>query len=191
VSTTRDKILDAAASIMSQRGLANTTTRQIAAVSGFSEAAIYKHFVGKLDLMVAVLQERSAGFTLLTAALQDRSGSIEDRLTAVGRAAMSFYRDNFPILASLFADPTVLAAHKDELRQRGLGPHKVNEAVMDYLRAEVAAGGMPATTDVYAAAALFVGGCMQHAFLGHMGWADRRTDAEAARSFARQLLAGV
>jgi AcrR family transcriptional regulator len=189
VSITREKILDAAASIMSERGLANTTTRQIAAVSGFSEAAIYKHFVGKMDLMVAVLQERSIGFALLAAALEDRSGSTEDRLTAVGRAAIAFYHDNFPMLGSIFADRTVLAAHKDELRQRGLGPHRVNEAVMEYLRAEVAAGGMPPATDVYAAAALFVGACMQHAFLGHMGWADIRGDEEAARSFARQLLA--
>jgi AcrR family transcriptional regulator len=191
VSTTRDKILDAAAGIMRERGLANTTTRQIAAASGFSEAAIYKHFIDKVDLMVAVLQERSTAFTQLAAALEERSGSIEDRLTAVGCAAIAFYHDNFPMLASIFADRAMLAAHKDALRERGLGPHRVNEAVMAYLRAEVAAGGMPPATDVYAASALFVGACMQHAFLGHMGWADRRSDAEAARSFAGQLLAGA
>jgi AcrR family transcriptional regulator len=191
VNATREKILDAAASIMSLRGLANTTTRQIATASGFSEATIYKHFVSKLDVMVAVLQERSSGFTLFTAALLDRSGSIEDRLAAIGRAAMKFYSANFPIFGSLFADPTVLAAHKHELREQGLGPHKINEAVMEYLRVEVEAGGMPPTTDVYAVTALFIGGCMQHAFLGLMGWEDRRSDGDAARSFARQLLAGA
>jgi AcrR family transcriptional regulator len=190
VTTTRDRILDAAAALMRERGLAGTTTRQIAAASGYSEAAIYKHFADKVDLMAAVLHERSTAFTQLAEALAERAGPLEDRLTAVGRAAIAFYADNFPMLGSIFADRTVLAAHQAGLRARGIGPHQVNEAVMAYLRAEVDAGTLDHRTDVYAAAALFVGACLQHAFLGHMGWAGRRADEDAARSFARQLLAG-
>ena len=63
-------ILDAAAAVLHERGLANATTRQIAAAAGFSEATLYKHFTGKVDLMAAVLQERSTGFTKLMAALR-------------------------------------------------------------------------------------------------------------------------
>ena len=50
---------------------------------------------------------------------------------------------------------------------------------------------VPAGADHYAAAALLVGSCLQHAFLGHMGWAERRGDDEAARGMARALCEGL
>ncbi|GAA3916408.1 hypothetical protein Aau02nite_27330 [Amorphoplanes auranticolor] len=192
---TRDVILDAAAGVMRERGLANVTTRQIAAAAGFSEATLYKHFADKIELMLAVLQERSTGYAELSAALGRPGGGspddLEDRLALVARAAIVFYTDNFPMLASVFSDRTILAAHTDGLRKHGLGPHKVNEAIEDYLRAEAEAGRVRAGADLYAAAGLLTGACMQHAFLGHMGWADRRDDDTAARSFARTVLAGL
>ena len=188
---TRDTILDAAASVMRERGLANVTTRQIAAAAGFSEATLYKHFADKVELMSAVLQERSTGFADLTAALAGAEGELEERLAAVARAAIVFYADNFPMLASIFSDRTILRSHQDGLRRHGTGPHKVNEAIMGYLRAEADAGRIRPDADLYAAAALLVGACMQHAFLGHMGWAERRDDKAAALSFARTLLASL
>ena len=189
---TRDVILDAAAGVMRERGLANVTTRQIAAAAGYSEATLYKHFADKIELMLAVLQERSTGFTDLAAALAPPDGeNLEQRLTAVARAAIVFYTDNFPMLASIFSDRTILAAHTDGLRKHGRGPHKVNETIADYLRAEADAGRIRRDADLYAAAGLLTGACMQHAFLGHMGWAARRDDEAAARSFARTVLEGL
>ena len=119
-------ILDAAAGLMRERGLAATTTRQIAAAAGFSEATLYKHFADKADLMVAVLHERSGGFAQLTAALDGLAGAatLEAGLTAVARAAILLYHDNFPMLASVFSDRTLLSAHQDGLRRHGAGPHR-------------------------------------------------------------------
>jgi len=192
---TRDVILDAAAGVMRERGLANVTTRQIAAAAGFSEATLYKHFADKIELMLAVLQERSTGFAELSVALDRPAGDspddLEDRLAAVAGAAIVFYTDNFPMLASIFSDRTILAAHTDGLRKHGLGPHKVNEAIAGYLSVEAQAGRIRPDADLYAAAGLLTGACMQHAFLGHMGWADRRDDDAAARSFSRTVIAGL
>ena len=185
---TRDKILDAAAGVMRERGLGNVTTRQIAAAAGFSEATLYKHFADKVELMSAVLQERSTGFADLTAALAGAAGDLAERLTVIARAAMVFYTDNFPMLASIFADRVILESHKEGLRRHGLGPHKVNEAVISYLGAEVEAGRIRADADLYAAAALLLGACLQHSFLGHMGWADRRDDEAAALSLVHTLM---
>jgi AcrR family transcriptional regulator len=192
---TRDVILDAAAGVMRERGLANVTTRQIAAAAGFSEATLYKHFADKVELMLAVLQERSTGYAELASALArpvaDRADDLEERLAAVALAAIVFYTDNFPMLASIFSDRKILEAHTAGLRKHGLGPHKVNETIADYLRAESQAGRIRADADLYAAAGLLTGACMQHAFLGHMGWTERRDDDAAAWSFARTVIAGV
>ncbi|GAA4935093.1 AcrR family transcriptional regulator [Nonomuraea thailandensis] len=184
---TRDVILDAAAEVMAERGLANVTTRQIARAAGFTEAALYKHFPSKADLMVAVMRERSPDFSPLAGALRG-GGDLVAALTAVARAAIELYRAGFPMFASVFADPATLTAHKEELRQEGAGPHRPNEALAAYLRAEQAAGRVRAEADVRAAAGLLLGACFQHAFLGHMSEAGFRDDEEAAAAFVRTLL---
>ncbi|MGI5487382.1 TetR/AcrR family transcriptional regulator [Microtetraspora malaysiensis] len=187
---TRDVILDAAARVIAERGLANVTTRQIAQTAGFTEAALYKHFTNKADLLVAVMRERSPGFTLLARALNGRAGTgtLLDNLTGVARAAITFYGEGFPMLASIFADPATLAAHKEELRQQGAGPHKANEAVAAYLRTEQDLGRLRPEVDATAAAGLLLGACFQHAFLSHMASPGSSDDGEAAASFARTLL---
>jgi AcrR family transcriptional regulator len=185
---TRAVILDAAARIMRERGLAATTTRQIAAAAGFSEATLYKHFADKVELMAAVLGERSTGFAQLAAALERKADTLAEGLAAIAAAAIAFYSDNFPMLASVFSDRTILAAHQDGLQRLGLGPHRVNEAVIGYLTAEREAGRVRADADVHAAAGLLLGGCLQHAFLGHMGgWPERRDDQESATAFGRTV----
>lgn len=187
---TRDVILDAAAKVMAERGLANTTTRQIAQTAGFTEAALYKHFTNKADLIVAVVRERSPGITRLARALQG-VGELADKLTAVAEAAIALYRDGFPMLASMFADPATLATHKEELRRQGAGPHMANAALAAYLRAEQEAGRVRADADVQAVAGLLLGACFQHAFLAHMSAPDHRDDGEAAAAFAQTLLAAL
>ncbi|MGN9788987.1 TetR/AcrR family transcriptional regulator C-terminal domain-containing protein [Nonomuraea sp. ZG12] len=136
------------------------------------------------------MRERSPGFTLLAQALNGRAGTgaLVDNLTAVARAAIAFYGEGFPMLASMFADPSTLAAHKEELRHQGAGPHKANEAVAAYLRAEQNLGRLWPEADITAAAGLLLGACFQYAFLSHMSLSADRDDDEAAASFARTLL---
>ena len=81
----------------------------------------------------------------------------------------------------------------EELTAKFDSPPFDNSAVDGYAlkSAEAEAGRVRAGADLYAAAGLLTGACMQHAFLGHMGWTDRRDDDAAARSFARTVLAGL
>ncbi|WP_203710049.1 TetR/AcrR family transcriptional regulator [Asanoa siamensis] len=188
---TRDVILDAAATVIRTRGMANATTREIAKAAGYSEATLYKHFTGKVELLVAVLRERSPGFAHLARAMGDDDADLTTGLTAIATAAIAFYTDNFPMLASIFSDPSILAAHNAGLREVGAGPHRVNEAVVDYLRHHQERGTIRRDADLYAAAGLLVGACFQHAFLGHMNWSDRRPDREAAAGFAAMTTAAL
>ncbi|MFD4355881.1 TetR/AcrR family transcriptional regulator [Nocardia sp. NPDC058519] len=187
---TRDVILDAAAEVMAEQGLANVTTRQMARAAGFTEATLYKHFANKADLLVAVMRERSPGFGWLDEVLRDKvgTGDVVGNLAAVAEGAIAFYGNGFPLFASMFADPETLATHKAELVRLGAGPHKVNEAVAAYLRAEQQQGRLRPDADVHAAAGLLLGACFQHAFLGHMSTPGHRDDREAAANFARTLI---
>src|ERR1700756_830374 len=49
----RGEILQAAETIMHSRGLTGVTTREISKVVGCSEGALYFHFKGRLELLLA------------------------------------------------------------------------------------------------------------------------------------------
>jgi AcrR family transcriptional regulator len=184
---TRDVILDAAASVLRSRGLANATTKEIARAAGYSEATLYKHFRDKMDLMVAVLHERGPQFIPMILTLPERAGtsSVRDILTELATVAITFYRDGFPMFASIFSDPAILNAHREQLRAQNLGPHRANDGLADYLRAEQRLGRIAADADPDAIAGLLLGACFQLAFIGH--FTQRRADLEAAAAFVAQL----
>jgi AcrR family transcriptional regulator len=185
---TRDVILDAAARVLREQGLSNATTKEIARAAGYSEATLYKHFRDKLELMVAVLHERSPQFIPLLLTLPGRvgRGSVRDTLTELAAVCISFYRDGFPMFASIFADPVILAAHRDQLRSAGLGPQRANEGLAAYLRAEQDRGRIAPEADPEALAGLVLGACFQQAFISHFA-ADVREDLKAAEAFVAQL----
>ena len=185
---TRDRMLDAAAHVMRTRGLARATTKEIAKASGYSEAALYKHFRDKTDLFLAVLTERmpsTLGTVLADLNQRVGQGSVRETLEELARAALAFYQQGFPMAASLFAEPDLLAAHRAALRERGAGPHHVGNAVAHYLAAEQDLGRIHPDADPRAAAALLLGACLQHAFLG--SFTDTSVDDVSADRVARQL----
>lgn len=164
---TRERILDAAADVMSTLGLAHTTTKEIARTAGYSEATLYKHFRDKEELFTYVLAERMPSFIALLEGLSHRAGqgTVRANLEETARAALEFFRDSFPMAASLFAEPQLLAAHREALHRRGGGPHKANEALAAYLRAEQGLGRVARDAYPEAAASLLLGACFQRAFL--------------------------
>src|SRR6266516_4670974 len=117
---TRDTILDAAAHVMRTKGMANATTKEIAKAAGFSEATLYKHFRDKAEIFIDVLRERLPSLTPIMASLPDRVGRVPLRATLldVARAAVTFYYESFPMSASIFSEPQLLASHRAMMASR-------------------------------------------------------------------------
>ncbi|MEJ2861287.1 TetR/AcrR family transcriptional regulator [Actinomycetospora flava] len=190
--STRDRMLDAALTVMRDRGVARATTREIAREAGFSEAALYKHFEDKTALFVAVLVERvPSRFTDVLDGLPARVGTadVEEILVEVATEAVAFYRETFPMGASLFSEPAILAAHRAALARLGTGPHVAVDGLADYLAAEARLGRVDAATDPRAAALLLLGACQMTTFLAAFGGTDRTADPRGlARAAVRGLL---
>jgi TetR/AcrR family transcriptional regulator len=55
----RRQLIDIAIDLFSKRGFGGTTTREIAAAAGVTEAIIFRHFATKHDLYEAILDQRS------------------------------------------------------------------------------------------------------------------------------------
>ena len=190
--SSRDRILDAAAHVMGTIGLARSTTREIARQAGYSEAMLYKSFRTKEEIFLAVLKERVPGLTPLLGELPGRVGKSDVGRTVdeLALTAVRFYRRSFPIAASLFAEPQLLAAHRDFLREAGAGPQIVSEAVAAYLAAEQKRGRIDESADPKAVAHLLLGGCLNYAFLSnftdHLPWP---TDEECAQALSASIKA--
>jgi AcrR family transcriptional regulator len=70
---TRDRLLQAAAEIMAQKGYARATTRAIAEAAGVNEVTLFRHFGSKRNLLSEMIQRHSA--------LPDLTSIIESQLT--------------------------------------------------------------------------------------------------------------
>jgi AcrR family transcriptional regulator len=167
-SRTRERMVEAAERVMHSKGLAHATTKEIAREAGYSEGAIYKHFESKEDLFVRVLAERLPPFVDVLGELPRRAGrgEVGGVLEEVAGAALAFYGESFPMSVSVFSEPGLLARHREEVKRRGAGPRKANEALAAYLEAERNLGRVREGADPEAAAAMLLGACFQRAFFG-------------------------
>ena len=193
--TTRDQILDAAASVIRAIGLGHSTTKEIASAAGLSEAALYRHFSDKAELFLCVVGER---LPQMVAALDDLPGrvghrSVRANLEDILRVALPFYDQTLPIATSLFAEPELLARHQARMRSKNLGPHRALEQLAAYLRAEQRLGRVSQRADPEAAAGLLLGACLSRAlmrrFLGQQE--PPSADERFVKSAVRSLIDGL
>ncbi|MFE6860225.1 hypothetical protein [Nocardia sp. NPDC057668] len=94
------------------------------------------------------------------------------------------------MMASIAAQPTLMAATRDGMRAYDAGPHAPVENLAAYLRAEQDLGRVSADTDADAIAALLMGACFQQGFLRYVA-DDPEAPRSAAVALVRPLLAHV
>jgi AcrR family transcriptional regulator len=180
----RDTILTAAEAVMRSKGIARTTTKEIAREAGYSEALLYKHFADKQQLFMAVLQERVVG--LVNPAELVGTGDLRATLTSIVAGLATFYRASFPMSASLFSDTALLDAWRVGMAEKGGGPGVPLRLLETYLTGEQSLGRIAATVDTSAMAALLCGAAFQQGVLAAFDDVDEVPDAEG---FAARLVA--
>lgn len=186
----RDRILDAAARVLREKGLARATTKEIARAAGYSEAMLYKYFADKHEIFLGVLRERVRA--------PDAPGglagtdTVRANLARITAGLIRFYLQTFPMAASIFGTPDLLAGWRDGMAARGAGPLGPQLMVERYLREEIALGRVDAGVDVPAVAILLCGAALQQAFLACFDGRDGVPDTEAltARLVAALALRG-
>jgi AcrR family transcriptional regulator len=188
---TRERILAAARQVMLQRGLVGATTKEIARAAGVSEGTLYNHFRNKEDLFLCTLRDLPSGFIRLVIGLPARAGaeSVRSVLTEVARAATEFYDESVPMGGSIFADPDLLSRHRALLHERGAGPHRANELLAAYLRAEQDLGRVRSDADADTAAYFLLGSIFQRAYWRQ--FLGETQDPEADERFIAGVIAGL
>jgi AcrR family transcriptional regulator len=163
----RSEILRAAEMLMHSRGLSGVTTREISQEVGCSEGALYFHFKGRLELLLAMLEESLPD---MLGPLQTLRGSVglntpHANLAAVLLGIFKFHRRVVPGAAGLFAEPELLVAYRKSLARQGRGPHLSMAAIADYIVAEQELGRIDSGVDAKLAANLLMSSSFFSAFM--------------------------
>jgi AcrR family transcriptional regulator len=162
----RDKILSATEKILRLRGLSGTTTRQIAESVGCSEGALYVHFKGRVELLLAVLEESLPDMLEPLHALPDAAGkstpqqNLEKALTGI----LLFHHRVIPMIAGLFAEPELLHRYGRSLARSAKGPGRAISNLAKYIRLEQKLGRIPSRVDAETAATLLMSASFFRAF---------------------------
>jgi AcrR family transcriptional regulator len=158
----RERLLDAASRIMREQGIARATTKEIARAANCSEALLYKNFPSKHALFMAVLAER---MPRPFDAARPGEATVRENLVTATATLISFYRESFPIAASIFSERDLLARWREGMTSAGGGPQAPRRLLSRYLQREREIGRLSAETDPDAIAGLLVGAALHEAFL--------------------------
>ncbi len=162
----RQEILKAAEKLVLTRGLSGITTRQISEEAGCSEGALYVHFKGRLELLLAMLEESLPEMlgALRTLHQEVGRGSPQENLATALRGVFKFHQRATPRVAGLFADPELHAAFRASLSRQNKGPHLSLKVLEDYIAAEQGLGRIDRRVDSQLAAYVLMSSSFFRAF---------------------------
>lgn len=98
------EIIEAAGEILTESGLAGLTTKNLAAKMGFVESALYRHFNGKEEIIVTMLQYLADDMDKrLTACVAEIDDPVE-KLKAVFNDQFDFFGKHPHFLVAVFSE---------------------------------------------------------------------------------------
>jgi AcrR family transcriptional regulator len=121
----RQRILNAALSLIQRRGIGRVTTREIAMAAGAAEGSLFKNFGDKMGLLTELLSyelpENQAWRSVAIDAPLGQ-GDLVAGLVLFMERAIDYYAAALPLTAGSLADRELLRRHQALNRERGSGP---------------------------------------------------------------------
>jgi len=103
VTTRQFEIIEAAGKILTSSGVSGLTIKNLAKEMQFSESAIYRHFTGKEEIIVAMLNFLADSIdSRLTIAVG--SSDPEEKLKELFQEQISFFKKNPHFVVAVFSD---------------------------------------------------------------------------------------
>ena len=182
----REEIIAAARDVFLREGL-TASIRDVAAVAGISEAAIFKRFSTKAALIVAAMAPPQPDIDALLAPLD--KPDLRAALTETMENVVSYFRELLPLTLPVAMQPDVgLAAYVDEL---GNNPaNTLNAALAAQLAAAVNAGRLR-RLQPFAIAGLIVATAHSLALFEIMGIHGGRSPPEVIANMTDVIWFGV
>lgn len=164
----RPQIVAATEKLIRTRGLANATTKAIAAAAGCSEGALYVHFKSRPELVLAVLEESLPDMLVPLRALNEAVGKStpQENLQQALMAIFAFHQRVMPSICALFSEPGLLADYRRSLNSQNKGPHGAIARLRKYIAAEQKLGRISPSVDSEIAAITLMANSFFRSFVG-------------------------
>lgn len=98
------EIIEAAGEILTESGIAGLTTKNLAAKMGFGESALYRHFKGKEEIIVTMLQYLAADMDKRLTACTAKLDNPVEKLKAVFSNQFDFFQKHPHFLVAVFSE---------------------------------------------------------------------------------------
>jgi AcrR family transcriptional regulator len=142
----REAIVEAALQLLRDEGIANLTSREVAARAGVSDASVYYHFGDRAGLLQAVFEQGMKPLKFM-AGLDLEQLEPAAVIRAAFTALEQFFDDVLPIMHAAQADQELRSSIARFVEAKELGPHKGVALLGSYLRAQQKAGNVRAEAD--------------------------------------------
>jgi AcrR family transcriptional regulator len=154
-TSTRERLLDAAFQVCSERGLHGATTREIAEAAQVNEVTLFRHFGNKEKLIAAVFQRAVAAQAEFLSEAEPDANDLQRDLTRYAERYNELLTTNEALIRTLIGEAR---RHPDEARQMICDAAKpMRERLMSYLRAAQKAGSVRRPFDLAPAIDAFTG----------------------------------
>ena len=164
----RPQIVAATEKLIRTRGLANATTKAIAAAADCSEGALYVHFKNRSELLLAVLEENLPDMLEPLHTLNEAVGKASPRenLQQALMGIFAFHQRVMPGVCALFSEPDLLAHYRRSLTAQKKGPHGAIARLRKYIVAEQKLGRINRGMDAEIAATTLMANSFFRSFVG-------------------------
>ena len=186
---TRQKILEATERLIQLRGLARVTTKEIARETGLSEGALYRHFAHKEEVFFELLLKYLPVFLQTLQAHPAGTGTVNENLETIALAALDYYGQLMPMMASFFADTNLLEQFRATLHRVGGGPDKFFETIAAYIEAEQQLGRIERQVPALSIAIQLLGPCFQYEFQRQL--TGDQPLGQTKQAFVKHLIQGL
>ena len=175
---TRARILAATREIFARKGTRGTTTREVADRAGVNEATLFRHFGTKQTLLHDMLEEYCSSGRDLAKVFDTLSGSLAERLRALGHVAIERMKSREDLIRVGLAEETT---DPGGYALTWRGPQDAHALLRDFMRQRVESGELRG--DPAMMARVFMSFFFAYVFARKV-WEDGRGDSPAARRVA-------
>jgi AcrR family transcriptional regulator len=170
------------------------STREIAREAGVADGTLYVHFVDRIELFIALIQEHLPPYVEPLKRLNGLVGrrTVRANLAEVFAGALTWYEQLLPVFGAISADRELCQALRQRLAERDEGPHLAIQALERYLLAEQKLGRVNPKSDVKAAVLMLYGAAHYWASVspwvnGHLSYSHERITKDVLKSLMTGL----
>ncbi|WP_165423023.1 TetR/AcrR family transcriptional regulator [Ktedonosporobacter rubrisoli] len=183
---TKQHILEAAAKLIEEKGLGRVTTKELSRATGLSEGALYRHFVGKEEVLLAVVAQNLPELQATFQQHLSGTGDLRSDLEAIVLSTMNYFTRIIPLCSAFFSDATLLEQLRAVFQRIQCGPESLYGAVADCIAREQAAGRVNPRVPALNIAIMLLGPCFQQAFMLQL--LGRDPLGKSQQQFAQELI---